>query len=335
MKLAIGNQEAIQLRRRITKLGITQKELATQINVSERYIRDILSTQKTKSIRLDTRKLESILSILGIGLNQVFQQNSNNTPAQNPYLEKYILTLKRKMHDFLTKDSQENTLTIAKILKEDSSINKTMGFWYTLILKTITDRYIVVHQFFNRNNFFNIIPEDGFWRKFRHDSSLKQNFYFSFQLEPILKNKVFQVAYTLESPIKVNISLPKRIKIIYGKIEILEEFIIIHQYHDTPASYRIPFTKNLIITTWLDSADHDFIITSDYDFILKTSGFVEEYNYQLGAKNKIEVSELFHKLGTALFPRNHLFHRQGMEDMGDDPIFFWNNQNFIKHNIIN
>ena len=89
MKLAIGNQEAIQLRRRITKLGITQKELATQINVSERYIRDILSTQKTKSIRLDTRKLESILSILGIGLNQVFQQNSNNTPAQNPYLEKW------------------------------------------------------------------------------------------------------------------------------------------------------------------------------------------------------------------------------------------------------
>ncbi len=46
MKLAIGNQEAIQLRRRITKLGITQKELATQINVSERYIRDISNYPK-------------------------------------------------------------------------------------------------------------------------------------------------------------------------------------------------------------------------------------------------------------------------------------------------
>jgi transcriptional regulator with XRE-family HTH domain len=335
MKLAIGNQEAIQLRKRITKLGITQKELAMQINVSERYIRDILSTQKTKAIKLDTNKLEAILALLGIGLNQVFQPNLNTFSSQQPYLEKYILTLKRKMHDLLTKDNQENLIFITKFLKEDSSINKTMGFWYTLILETITNRYIVVNQFFNRNNFFNIIPENGFWRKFRHDSSSKQNFYFSFQLEPILKNKVFQVAYTLESPIKINFLLPRRIKIIYGEIKILENHIIIHQYHDTPASYRIPFTKDLIVTTWLDSADHDFIITSDYDFILRTEGLVETHNFYLGAKNKNEVSELFHKLGTALFPRNHLFHRQGIEDMGDDPIFFWNNHNFRSYNPTN
>jgi len=83
------------------------------------------------------------------------------------------------------------------------------------------------------------------------------------------------------------------------------------------------------VTTWLDEANHD-IIMSEGDFELHIEG--ASNGYTLGVKTKREVRDLFLELGTALFPRNHIFHRAGKHDMGDDPILFWNNPNFIERN---
>lgn len=120
----------------------------------------------------------------------------------------------------------------------------------------------------------------------------------------------------------------------YGKIEQTSEYIKITQHHDTPASYKIYPSREIIVTTWLDEANHDFIIMSEDDFDLETDNSHQPDQYQLGVKTKDQIQELFYELGTALFPRNHIFHRQGKEDMGDDPIFFWGNKAFLDLNQI-
>jgi len=48
MKLKIGSYEAAQLRSRIHTLGLTQKQLADQLGVSERYMREILSIRDNR-----------------------------------------------------------------------------------------------------------------------------------------------------------------------------------------------------------------------------------------------------------------------------------------------
>lgn len=333
MRLKVGNLEAHRLRNRIATTELTQKQLADKINVSERYIREILSTKKTKDIHVDQQKVEEILALLGIGLNQVFTHKTQSHLLSHPVLDTYVKTLKSKMYGILSKDASEtgHSQQLAHYLQEDKAVNKTMGFWYTLIIKTIADKYKVMHDFFEKNEFFTIIPESGYWRKFRHDASQQKNCYFSFKLVPKVKNATFHIAYTLESPINIGSIIPNKIKIIYGKIEQLDDCIIVTQHYDTPGSYKIKPSNEIIVTTWLDESNHDFIITSNHDFGLYTEN-TNNNEYKLGESTKESVSLLFHNLGTALFPRNHIFHREGKYDMGDDPIFFWSNSNFMKSN---
>lgn len=283
-----------------------------------------------KDIRVDQQKVEEILAMLGIGLNQVFTQKNHDHFANHPVLDTYVKSLKSKMYGVLSKDSNEtgHGQQLAQYLQEDKAVNKTMGFWYTLIIKTITDKYKVMHDFFEKNDFFTIIPESGYWRKFRHDADQQKNCYFSFKLIPKVKNTTFQIAYTLENPIGMGGVIPRKIKIVYGEIEWSDDYILVTQYYDTPGSYKIKSRSEIIVTTWLDESSHDFIIMSSNDFELQISGLDAEANYHLGIKTKIEVQDIFYKLETALFPRNHIFHREGKHDMGDDIMFFWNNALF-------
>lgn len=165
MKIKIGNSEAIYLRQRIAKIGVTQKQLAERINVSERYIRDILSTQKDKEIQVDREKIEEILALLGVGLNQIFK-HKQTTLNLHPQLDLYIKTLKTKMYSLIVKNrlNPSEYQNLSNYLDEDKAINKTMGFWYTLIVKTIGDKYQVMRDFFDKNDFFTIIPTEGYWR---------------------------------------------------------------------------------------------------------------------------------------------------------------------------
>lgn len=334
MKLKIGNHEATQLRSRIAGIGLTQKQLADKLSVSERYIREILSTNKAKSIGVDKEKMEELLALLGIGSDHIFGAKGIIQTDGNPQLESYVKKLKGGMYKLLSKDTPEETHNqqLAHYLQEDKAVNKTMGFWYTLIVKTIADKYKVMRHFFDENDFFSVIPKTGYWRKFRHDANLHKNCYFSFKLLPKSKNSSFRIAYTLESPIDIGSLIPRKIKIVFGKIECMDDCIMVTQFHDTPGSYKIKATDEIIVTLWLDEANHDFILMCDDDFELHTNNPDAPDSYPLGAKTKREVRELFHELGTALFPRNHIFHRAGRHDMGDDPIFFWNNRKFIELN---
>ncbi|WP_298608137.1 helix-turn-helix transcriptional regulator [uncultured Thiothrix sp.] len=334
MKLRISTHEAARLRSRIQHLGLTQKQIAEQLGVSDRYIREILSLKKDKPIRVDPAKLEELMAILGIGYEHIFQEKLDLISVPHPQIDGYVRHLKTRMYHLLSKDSTENTHNqqLAQYLQDDKAVNKTMGFWYTLIVKTIADKYKVMRHFFNENDFFNIIPKQGYWRKFRHDASQQKNCYFSFKLIPSKPNSLFKIAYTLESPIPINPMIPRKIKIVFGQIEQLSEYILVTQFHDTPGSYKIKSSQEIIVTTWLDEANHDFILLCENDFHLETINPPQPEKYILGVKTKREVREMFHELETVLFPRNHLFHRLGKQDMGDDPIFFWNNLKFLELN---
>lgn len=334
MKLRIGNYQAAQLRNRINSLNITQKQLAEHLSLSERYIREILSTSKSKDITVDSEKMEALLALLGISYAHLFLAHTPTAIEAHPLIDEYTRRLKSRMYNLLSKESDEedHNKQLAQYLQEDKAVNKTMGFWYTLIVKTIADRYKVMRHFFNENDFFSIVPKQGYWRRFQHDPKQQKNCYFSFKIKPSKANCTFKIAYTLESPIAINSIIPRKIKIIFGKIEQRPDYTLVTQFHDTPASYKIKASDELIITTWLDEAKHDFIVLCEDDFQIETSGFSSTHNYSLGVNTKRQVHDLFLNLETALFPRNHLFHRSGKNDMGDDPIFFWNNQNFLKLN---
>ena len=166
MKLRISNDEATQLRSRISFLRLTQKQLADQLGVSERYVREILSLNKSKPIAVDPEKLEDLMAILGISYAHVFQEKIDNSFDPHPQLDSYVRKLKSRMYNILSKEGSEDTHNqqLAQFLQEDKAVNKTMGFWYTLIVKTIADKYKVMRHFFNENDFFNIIPKQGYWR---------------------------------------------------------------------------------------------------------------------------------------------------------------------------
>ena len=334
MKLKIGNHEATQLRSRLANLGLTQKQLAEKLGVSERYIREILSINKTKSIGVDQEKIETLLALLGVSSAYVFPPQTTPPLEDNPHLASYVQKLKSRMYNILSKDSPEvsQNQQLAHFLQKDNAVNKTMGFWHTLIVKTIADKYKVMRHFFNENDFFNIIPKTGYWRKFQHDASVQKNCYFSFKLIPSRPNSVFKIAYTLESPLNISPLIPRKIKIIFGKIECRNEYILVTQFHDTPGSYKIKAADEITVTTWLDEANHDFLVFCDDDFTLLTANDTAAGSDCLGVKTKREVRDMFHRLDTVLFPRNHIFHRTGRHDMGDDPIFFWNNRQFLTRN---
>lgn len=333
MKLKIGAYEAIQLRACIAKTGLTQKQLAQQIGITERYLRQILATDEAKSMRVDQEKIEELLALLGVGLSHIFASETNETHKKNQHLDSHVKKLRAWMYKLLSKDDAEiaHNQQLAQFLNEDKAVNKTMSFWYTLIVKTIADKYQTMRFFFNENDFFNIIPNEGYWRKFRHNTYEQKNCYFSFKLIPSKAENSFKLAYTLESPLHISSLIPRKIKIFFGRIDVNTDHIVVTQFHSMPGSYKIKAAQEIIVTLWLDEANHDFLIFCDHDFTLKT---ISEPNdsYSLGLKTKREVQTQFHALETALFPRNHVFHRLGRQDMGDDPLFFWNNQQFLEHN---
>ena len=335
MKLKIGSYEATQLRSRIDTLGLTQKQLADRLGISERYMREILSIRDNKQpSKVDPEKLEELMATLGISYAYIFQDKVNHNVDPHPELDGYVRKLKSRMYNILSKEDAEDkhNQQLAQYLQEDKAINKTMGFWYTLIVKTIADKYKVMRHFFNASDFFNIIPKQGYWQRFHHDASRQKNCYFSFKLTPSKSNSTFKIAYTLESPIHISPIIPRKIKIVFGQIEQFSDYILVTQFHDTPGSYKIKPSKEIIVTTWLDEANHDFILLCEEDFRLETDNSQRDEKYRLGVKTKREVRQMFHELDTALFPRNHLFHRSGKQDMGDDPIFFWSNHQFLELN---
>lgn len=333
MKLPIGSQEAIRLRSRIAQMELTRKQLAENMGITERYLREILVTDKAKPIRVDQEKIEALLALLGISLSHIYSTEDTETHNKTPVLDSGVKKLRSWVYRSLSKD--ENDLShnqqLAQFLHEDKAINKTMGFWYTLIVKTIVDKYQTMRLFFNENDFFNIIPSEGYWRKFHHNSHEQKNCYFSFKLIPSKLDSHFKLAYTLESPIHINALTPRKIKIFFGKIELNNDHTLVTQFHTMPGSYKIKAMDELIVTLWLDEANHDFLIFSDHDFTLKTSSNPQDH-YRLGVRSKREVQTQFHALETVLFPRNSMFHRHGRRDMGDDPLFFWNNRNFLELN---
>lgn len=181
-------------------------------------------------------------------------------------------------------------------------------------------------NFLTKNDFFNIIPAQGFWQKIEHDASIRKNTYFSFRLHTSATHNVFNIAYTISSPISFLKSSPNKIKITYGRIEQRGDYIYMNRYNDTPASYRIFYTKDILVTIWLDEADHDFIITCSNEFR------VDFESKGLGYRSLKQVKESFHKLETIIFPRHHLFHRNSKTDLSDDPWLFWGNSLFNEVN---
>lgn len=328
MSFKIGSIEAERLRQRIQQLKITQKYIAEQLDVSERYVRDILSTTKKNSIKISDEKLEILLCILGIGLDQVFNVSEDTSFIGLQKVEKLSSFIKHKTYKFLVKENPKisNTQEVAKFLQEDHAVDKAMGFWSILLTKTLSEKYPIINNFLMKNDFFQIIPKTGFWHKIRHDASINKNTYFSFIIKPTQPHNIFNIAYTIESPWTLGGVMPNKIKIIYGKIEQNEDHIHMQRYNDTPASYRIPYSKDILVTIWLDGADHDFIITSANDFKLITDAEA------LGYRSKEQVRDSFHKLETIVFPRHHLFHRNGKQDMSDDPWLFWDNHHFTEFN---
>lgn len=325
MSLKIGPTEAQKIRTRLDELGLTQKQLADRLEISERYLRDILSIKKDNNIRLQRDKLEDLMATLGLGLDKIFDKNLS---TDNIKYTSFVTYLKHKTYAYLVKENPEleNQRELAGFLKDDQVINKTMSFSSLLIAKTISDRYPIIKNFLTKNDFFNIIPEKGFWQKIEHNASIRKNTYFSFRLHTSASHNVFNIAYTISSPISFLKSSPNKIKITYGRIEQQGDYIYMNRYNDTPASYRIFYTKDILVTIWLDEADHDFIITCDNEFKLD---FESE---GLGYRSLKQVKESFHKLETIIFPRHHLFHRNSKTDLSDDPWLFWGNNLFNEVN---
>lgn len=307
------------------EIGLTQKQLADQLGISERHLRSILSITKGSNPALKKDKLEDLMAILGVGLDTIFDKNSleSNTKYNN-----FVTYLKHKTYAYLIKENPEleNQRELAGFLKDDQIVNKTMSFSALLIAKTISDRYPIVKNFLTKNDFFNIIPETGFWQKIEHNASIKKNTYFSFRLHTSATHNIFNIAYTISSPISFLKSSPNKIKITYGRIEQHGDYIYMNRYNDTPASYRIFYTKDILVTIWLDEADHDFIITCANEFRID---FESE---GLGYRSLKQVKESFHKLETVIFPRHHLFHRNSKTDLSDDPWLFWGNSLFNEVN---
>jgi hypothetical protein len=272
---------------------------------------------------LAPEKIEDLLALLGISYAYIFPVNIPIIIDTNPIIDNCVKKLISRLYNLLSNDNDEvkNKKNLAYYLQNEKAVNKTMGFWYTLIVKTIVDKYKIIPHFFNLNDFFDIVPSQSYWRRFQHNLDQQKNCYFSFKIKPLKPNRSFKSVYTLESPIVLSSLLPKKNKIIFYQIQQSIDYILITQFHDTPSSYKTNMTYELIIIAWLDEAKRDFILLCEEDFQIETEGYYANENYALGSKNKHQVRNLFLKLETALFPINHLFHRLGKYDMGDDPIF--------------
>lgn len=325
MSFKIGPVEAQKIRKRIDELGLTQKQIADHLDISERHLRDLLSLKKNNSIKLQKEKLEDLMAILGVGLNIIF---GNNAAENNSKYNSFVKYLKHKTYSHLIKENPEieHQRELAGFLKDDQIIDNTMSFSSLLIAKTISDRYPIVRNFLTKNDFFNIIPSTGFWQKIEHDASVKKNTYFSFRLHTSVSHNIFNIAYTISSPISFLKYAPNKIKITYGRIEQQGDYIYMNRYNDTPAAYRIFYTKDILVTIWLDEADHDFIITCPNEFK------IDYASEGLGYRSLKQVKESFHKLETVIFPRHHLFHRNSKTDLSDDPWLFWGNTLFNEVN---
>jgi len=96
------------------------------------------------------------------------------------------------------------------------------------------------------------------------------------------------------------------------------------QHYNSPSYYKVKNTDEITIITWIDKAEHDFIIMSDDDFELVIN--------KKNIKTKSEVKAIFSNLDAVVFQKHSYFHREKIGDIGDDVSFFWRNENFLDFN---
>lgn len=315
--VAIGNAEAIQIRKRLNELNMTQTKLAEDIGVEDRYIRKILKTDKSEPVNVSKDKVDKMISILGVGIDYVFEHE-----IPHPYKDKsYLLDF---FENWCNKILRRNGDKQASHLASDEVLNRTVRFGNTAIMKSIADHYGVVKDFFEKKTSFLLAPKEKYWKYFTTTPEEIQNTYILFKLIPTNENSHFKISYTLKSNINL-LLIPNQIKILYGEVITYDEYREVIQYYNTPSIYKIKKIQHEInIITWIDRMEHDFVISSNEDFKLIYS--VDN------TKTKQQVKEIFSHVDTVVFQKHPYFHRQELGEISDEVSFFWGNSAFLDYN---
>jgi transcriptional regulator with XRE-family HTH domain len=316
--IEIGNTEAEKIRQRMTAEGINQTALAIKVDISLRYMGRILSVNKQEKLSVDKKHIDKILETLGIGSNYIF----DTIPYE--YGEEYLFN---KFKEWTNKDlyTMIKEPSEYKSYSKNETLKKTNCFAHTMIGKNIADHHPSIRNFFEENLSFSVTPEQGYWRTFTTSPDIIEDSYFCFTIKPKKSLSHFKIAYSIKSQIP-STSIPNQIKINYAEIECKEDCIVVIQYYNNPSYYKIKPSENITVITWIDKAEHDFIIMSDDDFELEA-----EVNYK-NAKTKAQVKEMIFRLDAVVFQKHPFFHRDKIGDIGDDAAFFWRNDNFLAFN---
>jgi len=317
----VGKYEVQQIMTRMKEINLSFNELAKEVGITSNGLKKILSN-KDKGVKKEN--LDKIMEVLSIGVSDIFKEIPdiyNENKFLNPEMRQWRGTVFKA-----TKDERAfNELT--KLGKIIENVHK---FGYTTIIDEIARGYDFVESFFKDKTSFLPMPLKGYWKKFHTFPDEMKNCYINFKLIPKERNAHFKIAYTLgdlrlKNNPKFNFRLPKIIKITYAEIIVNPDYITVIQYYNTPSKYKVKnLGEEISVFTWLDKAEHQFIISCNCDFNLSY-----EKNKEFD-RNKVSLE--FSKLTCVVFQRHPYFHREKIGDISDDVKFFWMNENFLNFN---
>jgi len=315
-EIPIGGYEADRLGVRMGELGLTQQQLAEQAEIDLSRLSKILSLKKTENVTKE--KFDKILEVLGVGIEYVFEELPDAYNESN-YLEKQYGLFEKAVNK-ICPDCLDKLANVGKTLIH---VHK---FAYTTIIDKISAEYPFVNSFFNGGVVFSTIPQTGYWKRFHTTPEKLHDCYVKFVIKPKKENSVFKISYTLGYITeKLPFNIPTSIRITYGEIKQEKNRCTVIQYYNNPSKYQVNKLEQIEVFTWIDKAEHYFVINCDNDFDLE---------YDLKTKyNKNQVSEYFVGLNCVIFQRHPQFHRDKVGDTPSDEVrFFWTNDEFLDFN---
>lgn len=316
----VGVNEVKRIKRRMKEINISLEELSIKIGITTNGLKKILSDKKKGVKKLN---LDKIMEELGVGVNYIFDE------VPNVYNENRYFGLEMKRWRDAVFKSTNDERAYNELTKFGKIVDNVHKFGYTTIIDEISRGYSFVESFFKEKTSFLTMPLDGYWKKFHTSPERIKNCYIKFKIIPKKEKSHFKISYTLgdislKSNSKFNFKLPKSIRIEYAEIICSKEEITVIQYYNNPSRYIIKNVKEINVFTWLDRAEHYFIVSCESDFDLI-------YNEQ-EKFNRNDVSEEFDDLQCVVFQRHPYFHREKIGDIADDVKFFWNNKAFLDFN---
>lgn len=211
---------------------MTQEKLADQLQVTPKTLNNWLSKRST----IDKDKLDSLIRILGLGLEDLFADNIPN---------EYVF--------------HEETV-------------KAVWRVYRSGLADIGHRvYRKIGELFRKNVSFVLFPKRGFFQTFEHDIKKGKNYYFQFwiQTDEEITEATFIISFTIKHLIRVNYG---EIIVKSDNIEVKQYY----QPPNFQVKRPDKSLCSIKVVTWFDEMPHTFVVVGDSPFKIIEKGRISE-----------------------------------------------------------